>query len=773
MTETASTEINLAKIDRKRLFDILALAGIVIFTLALVLIRMKIQYLPGRGPAFDTYALLDNALTMAGKSTYFEIGRPPVMPFLMSLFFRIGLTTETVAYSLDGLSLIFGAVGLYLLIKQRMKTAYALAGALLFVTLPEVVLNVTMGMTDIMAVSLSIWMIYFLILGLEKPRFYLLVLPLFTVAFLTRYTAAVMIFPLMFIIFRRGVLLKHLKTWLIGAAVSLVLLGIDIVYLWTIAGDQALVQFISPFKTATTVTPALTKTAIQPIYEASSYFVRTLPEMLGGRPAGWLLSAALTIGFLAFAVNLYKKRRVKRFPGMFIVTCLLVVPLALSLMTYNFLVTDAVIVGLFLVLISSRFDTDKETLVDIVILIWLISFFSYHSHQSVKVARYFLTMAPQAAFIIVLGFSFLSGLLKERRGASAGIAATAVFTTILILISCVTVAKSYNAVVAIGRWGMPEDVKAASDWLRPRLSAKSKIYSDYYVALAWFLRKPIIVMPIYADPRAVEHELTKYDADYFVSIWQSKNMSYYSKKTQYGTVSIFAPNNRSRPDKPRILFIGQDLDHYIEDILQFRYYVVRRLSPFADDATRAIGTTFLDGYSLADLKEYPTILLYNFRWRDIETSEDTFLAYVEQGGTIIIDTSGNSGNYLYDLDNGSLFSISIVNASLSKNAPVSIVNSSAVNSADINTSRFAPWVDENGNPWKGSTYRQTSPGRKASIHDTATVDKQKLLIGTMNYGKGKIVWIGYNFMFHAFYYKNTQERNLVRGAFSAAIPDSR
>jgi hypothetical protein len=71
-------------------------------------------------PTFDTYDLLANAALFAGKGIgYSDLLRPPLLPFLTSIYFMIDGLNIGAIFVIDGLLCILGYVGIYLFLKER------------------------------------------------------------------------------------------------------------------------------------------------------------------------------------------------------------------------------------------------------------------------------------------------------------------------------------------------------------------------------------------------------------------------------------------------------------------------------------------------------------------------------------------------------------------------------------------------------------------------------------------------------------------------------
>lgn len=151
----------------------------------------------------DVLVYLTNALAFAGErvTSSNTLYLSPVICFLTSILFRLGLKGEIAIYIVTGLFAIFGNIGLYLLLKNKFSPLLSLTGSVLFSSFSLNLLWLANGTLDIPAVALSIWVILFTIIAVDKnEKFYLLAFPLWVIAFFTRYTVA-LILPLMILYF--------------------------------------------------------------------------------------------------------------------------------------------------------------------------------------------------------------------------------------------------------------------------------------------------------------------------------------------------------------------------------------------------------------------------------------------------------------------------------------------------------------------------------------------------------------------------------------------
>lgn len=185
-----------------------------------VLIQIEI------GPTGDTCDFLSNALVFAGQTTgYADLVRPPFFAFLTSIPFRLGYVSSATIFVLDGVIFIFGVIGFYLLLKQHFNNVESFLCSLLYVSFPIVLSFLGYGLSDIPSISFLIWAVYFTVLAVKRnSKFFYLTFPFLMTAFLTRYAAALVIFPLVFYIMVNREILKETRDIVIGILLSFMLL---------------------------------------------------------------------------------------------------------------------------------------------------------------------------------------------------------------------------------------------------------------------------------------------------------------------------------------------------------------------------------------------------------------------------------------------------------------------------------------------------------------------------------------------------------------------
>lgn len=142
----------------------------------------------------DTALYLIDSLKFAGLDEYniclsSDIFYSPVICFLTSILFRLGLVDKLAIFIVTAIFGILGEIGLYVLFRFRFNQLLSLTGTIIFACLSQVLWNFAGGYIDIPSVSISIWIIIFTLVALGKnPKFFILIFPLGVIGFFTRYT---------------------------------------------------------------------------------------------------------------------------------------------------------------------------------------------------------------------------------------------------------------------------------------------------------------------------------------------------------------------------------------------------------------------------------------------------------------------------------------------------------------------------------------------------------------------------------------------------------
>lgn len=715
------------------------------FLLILVAIAGVIAYLRVSrqlvlGPSWDTYDYLANALEFAGKGTgYFAVyNRAPFLSFLVSIPLRFRVTSASVIFYVDAFLYVSGVAALFLLLRTRFNSLQSFFGALLYASASVVLLWMAAGLTDVAAVSVSIWAFYFLALAVDRPRFYLAAFPVATLAFLTRFPTALIVFPAAIYLALRGNPLKHAKEIGLGLILSVFVSAPYFIF--------STIRFGSPFYQIGTTLGAAAGQAESSFYQPSPfYFFKYMHSYLAtGSLAGIPIGTALTVA-AALGLTLYVGRRLlpaKRTPLYAAAAVLAVLGMLAAKNTNIFLGLTILAGGLLLYFWTAKPGRENDTAIDALFLSWLAVFLLFQSVFPAKVERFFMPMVPGMAYLVLVAWDEMVKLVPDRYtrprlGMNLFLGAS------MALLVAFSLVNSYPRYLT--RQVEPDMVNVrvenTSAWLKTHQKdlGPARIYSELWPHFSWALRHDIEPPPTTESDKGFLHELLKNDAEYYLGSLDPVTGAglYYSKIYDHPrAVPVFRRTQKPAPSKPRGLLIGKGWQNYVEQILDYDVYVFSGHSSYLDD------------YHASELDRYSFLFLYDFDWHNLEDAEKIVRQFAERGGTVVLDFSNNrnlSGG-------GTQFLDTVIVVKNIRAHPAIQVKDDQVGNRET---MFSSFVGEDGGAWSGASYENRA------IAKVVTADGNTL-IGVQQIGKGKVYWIGYNLVWHSFIKKNVSEQALIR-----------
>ncbi|MBF4475270.1 glycosyltransferase family 39 protein [Methanobacterium formicicum] len=764
------TKINHLKYIRSHGLNLICLVILLITLFLVVYYRLKLQM--SIGPFWDTYSFLDNALEYAGIGTgYIELDRSPFLPFLTSLLFRAGFVSEMAIYLVDGIIFILGVVGLYHLLRLRFNSLESLAGCAVYISFPVILAWLGVGYLDIAAVSFSIWAIYTTVLAVKKnPRYFYLAFPLAMIAFLTRFTAGFIVFPIILYILMGGNYLRHLKQMLKGLMCSVLIIIPYLLFMYQKTGDP-FITITSLLSIQSESVSGLAAYSADPLYYLKTMDLFVSIQGQFHNQIYYLFLLIIVIGVVIYLYNLVKSHKFHLNSPFAKLKILILAVLLLGFIFTFSKISSMASIGLVVLICYMVYDLmrGKEKLdLDLLFVAWFMAQFIVHAQYAQKVDRYFITMAPALVYFLILGLNQIAGKLKINY---RQLNLTRYILPLLLLMVALLSTTAYltgldhslndnyeylsainqpddtpfivNSTDLLRNKYTADNLALAANWLKeydPQYSTK-KIRSNQWPGMVWNLRTYMDKQPTWNTTELISHELEKNNIDYYIST-QSLNLEAYPQVAQFGDVFIYQKDPSKIENKTQMLYIGQNWQNYIDEVLGFKAYVIYEN---LGQVVRGKPTE-IDSHSLEELQKYPYLLLYNFKWNDQEKAEELLTRYVESGGTLVIDASGNLEGSFYNLDNAEFMNTIITRKSLEANPKI-----------EPNTVNFSPFLSD-GETWYGAHYEPTN---QSQIQPLVTADGN-ILIGEQKIGKGRIIWIGYNLVWHAFHLENPEEKVLIQ-----------
>ena len=148
---------------------------------------------------WDSASFLANAGLYAGYQQYsqaYDPTRPPFIPFLLSILFRLTGPTAVEGFAISAILYALSIVGCYLIARQVMSPLFALLSSVSFGLVPAVYEWSGVVVSDVEGVgiaALAFATLTYAVKGKRNSVLYLLALPLLILAPLTRYSLAVII----------------------------------------------------------------------------------------------------------------------------------------------------------------------------------------------------------------------------------------------------------------------------------------------------------------------------------------------------------------------------------------------------------------------------------------------------------------------------------------------------------------------------------------------------------------------------------------------------
>lgn len=511
---------------------------------------------------YDIHVYLNNALMFAGipVGNLSVVYLSPLMPFLTSLFFRLGLISENVLFVLDGIIFIIGTMGLYLVFRERFNMVQSFTGILIFLSFPLILAWAVSGGIDVPGMLFSVLTIYILILGVNKDfKFLYLVFPLFAMAFLARYTSAILIFPLILYLLINKDFFTNLKNILWGFLAGLVVIIPFLLYVYYKLGN--LLPFINIFTSTLLGSGAsVNDLGYNPL---KLYFLNNILNYISVGPLtgvygilqspfrgyptilSYIIAVVVITGLGIYLYsNISNKLKISKDYNKNIVQILIILILAVfGVFSFNnlpYMVTELIFLGILYTGYELLKDTRNKNLrIDFLFLSWFGSFFIFHSVIPIKEDRYFITMLPALSYFIILGLSSLIETLKPMIKKEHLKSALYLAVGVILL--------SYSTATYIGhvsQEGYGFYLQLACDWLKdydPHYQDKI-IYSNHDPGASWCLKKEVkfAVPRLYVDMESFSNYLRSNKVEYYIDAYSNNPyIPGYHIIYSYETVSIY------------------------------------------------------------------------------------------------------------------------------------------------------------------------------------------------------------------------------------------
>jgi len=158
---------------------------------------------------------------------------------------------------------------------------------------------------------------------------------------------------------------------------------------------------------------------------------------------------------------------------------------------------------------------------------------------------------------------------------------------------------------------------------------------------------------------------------------------------------------------------------------------------------------YVDDYTVEELSEFDAVLLHRYDCREQARTDDLLLQYASEGGVVLF-----APFYAYSMLDMELYYAE------SEGEYEIIVNENFADTIfrDVNVTCFSPALYAEQYPWGYVALNVTS--NKQETETLLTIDDNPVL-ATSTVGKGKIVWIGFNFLGHINQFLNKDEGRMI------------
>lgn len=519
------------------------------------------------GPISDTCDFLLNALYFSGQGVgYYDWTRPVFFPLLIAIVFKLGFVSATAAYVVDILIYIFGLIGFYLLLSLHFNKIESFFGGLLYATFPIIILLSGLGFSDFTCGAFVIWAFYFLVLAVkENSKFFILFFLFWTMAFLTRFNAALIIFPVVLYIFMNKQEIKNHKYIGWGILASFLLI-IPVLWFYQIKFGNILFPFMDTFgATSRTFSPEYHPYNVDPSFYIKGFFSYTGFE-------SFIITFLIIIGIAVYTIIRVKNQSDIKNKLLSIVSkedmnlkfklLIFAVLTLIFIVTFgqvHYMVSEVIFLAVGLVFFTLINELNIKNIdLHILVFSWFMAFFIFNSVYVIKSSRYFILMAPGVAYLLLLGLrTVFNELTVKLKKGNLIFPVFALILTVFILLSTASLLPSIEDRFQ-GIKVTNEKIAIASEWfINYEPDYKNKvIYSNLWPYLAWHLKTDVKIMFTFKnnqaylggvkdnttftqqDNLASNNYLVDNNADYYFSS-DAINLTSYKPIKQFGSVTIY------------------------------------------------------------------------------------------------------------------------------------------------------------------------------------------------------------------------------------------
>lgn len=484
--------------------DIKYIFALTIFLLIISIPKILAQYHVGIGN-WDTYLYLENGRNFAKMGWGDVPSIAPIIPITLSkLFLLAGHPYQEAIFNIDVIFYILGIVSFYLLLRIRFNENMSILGSVILSTFTLLYSWVAIGGNDIIGVTGTILAVYLFIISHKYDnRFYLLAFPIAAYAFLSRYTAGVMIFTIIFYLVISKIRFKEIKYVILGGILGVISIS------WFLNNFNKHLGTPFPFLGQFSGTVSNTVVLDSGFLPDSWYYIKHIPNYLISyvpnvdtfnalvNPMGnvpsifsymYILLFILGLAFIVYRVyNIVKSKDYELNNIRKLLICVSLLLFVVFLFTLGLIsyIISSIMFLIVLYIIWKVFEPYEIKYFDyeLVMISLFVTYLIFQSILFTKNDRYFITVLPFIAFFITYA---LDSLFTHIRKINNGIKVQNILIIIVIL------GLLANTLLFVG--GIPSqneyaDIEDACSWLDDNriINNSTFIHSDNWPAVTWYL----------------------------------------------------------------------------------------------------------------------------------------------------------------------------------------------------------------------------------------------------------------------------------------------
>ncbi|MGC9516142.1 MAG: glycosyltransferase family 39 protein [Methanomicrobiales archaeon] len=536
-----NTYVKSHKLSVSLFLILMAIVSVITVYKLLIQVNVGVAY-------WDTFQYLNFARRFAVNSFVNDMSLSPFIPYLTSFFFRLGYVSANALFILDSIIYILGVLGFYCLLKFRFSSIESFAGSIIYATFTLILSWIAVGGIDLSSVSFSILAILFTVMAVKKDsKYYYLAFPLAAIAFFTKYTAGLIGLIILFYIFINKEYVKNLKEIVIGIIIGFLISLRFLIYFYVNLGNP--VPFFGQFRGTVSNAATTIDSGFNPDY---IYYLKNIPNYISSishqnnftgflNPSGsdpsivaYILLGIMVLGISIYLYNILKKMSNLNLKkeygplqgkmgwlklGLFII---LLTVLIITLGDVSYVLSVAIIFVLFYLIYGFLNHLDiKNSDIDVMFFLWLTVYVVFHSILATKNDRYFVTVMPGLAFLVVLGINNISSKLKFKYK-NLNISSWVLSLALVFMVLSSTIVFLDR----IPQENYAQDMEAMSIWLKDNdpLLYKKIVYSNHWPGFEWYMKKRIYR----AIPQTKKSMFKEFgDLNEFSKFLQEKKAYYY------------------------------------------------------------------------------------------------------------------------------------------------------------------------------------------------------------------------------------------------------